>query len=811
MVARSPTGSVKPVKMSGFGSATMGRVGAAAARFLGLLPALLFALLCLRLAELGAGTSAGATSPAAARVVARALAEDVFALMRHLPLLFLLSLPPLLVRSRRGVFWGLGLTWSVLIAAQAALVEYFIVSRVPLGADLFAYSLREINATVSAGLRLDPVIVAGTLLALLGLWSALARLLQRERPPLSPRATALVFALGLAALVFGPEQLPQAHSETEDARNLRLNKAAYFFDDSVAYLIRSPATQAPRSEAPGGAATPGPIIGFRYLDPSYPFLHAEQTPDELGAHFLVHQGSPPNLVFLIIEGLGRSFSGPDARLGSFTPFLDQLAERSLYWENFLAVQGRTFAVLPSIFGSLPFGDDGFNTLDDAMPAHATLLSVLKSQGYRLHFYTGADLKFDNERAFLQRQGMDALLERKDFGPGYTRSNDWGYADNELVSLALADEVRDPWQPFVTILQTITTHTPYTFPDQKHYQRLFEQRLDQLGVAERQKDDYRAYRDIYSSVMYVDAALRRYFEQARQRPSYGNTIFIVTGDHRLPEIPMSEWIDRYHVPLIIFSPLLRAPLRIKSVSSDFDITPSLLAFLSHGYGIQTPAAVTWVGSGLDLEPSFRNVHEFPMKQTKTNLVDFVAGPWLLSRDALYSLSDGMHMEPAQDAVARARVEARFAAFRAANSQFARSLTLMPPGNTSRLAAYADQERRPPQAVLTPTVALAVREVLAPERARAGQLAIDVVFANAAAEPSAQFVPLIVLLSPDGQEVSESYGAPVTLAAGAAITLRLPVKSDGVAAGRYFLSVLPSNPETGRRSGTGRYHIPIVIDG
>lgn len=787
------------------------RVGEAPGRFLRLFPALLLALLSLRVVELVAGIPPGASLATGALITMRALAGDAYTLARLLPLLFLCSLPPLLVRSRRGVYWGLALTWSLLVTLQAALVQYFLTARVPLGADLYAYTLRDINETARAGLTLNLAVAAGALLALLALWLALARLLRREPTPLPLPITVFAFAVGLAALVFGPGQLPQWHSETEDARNLRINKGAYFVDDTVAYLYRSRAARAAQSRIAGSALAAEPISGFRYLDLRYPFLHAEQTADELGAHFVVHSDSPPNLVFIIVEGLGRSFSGPDASLGSFTPFLDQLAARSLYWENFLAAQGRTFAVLPSIFGSLPFGDEGFAALGEAMPVHATLLSVLKSQGYRLNFYAGTDLEFDNERAFLRRQGVDVLLEEKDFGPGHGPSNYWGYADDELVSLAVADQTRNARQPFVSVLQTNSTHTPYTFPGQQRYLQRFEQRLEQLQVPAGQKGDYLAHRDIYESILYVDDTLRRYFEEAQRRPSYGNTIFIVTGDHRLPELPMAERIDRYHVPLIIFSPLLKAPLRIKSVSSDFDIAPSLLAFLANGYGLRTPKAVTWIGSGLDLEPSFRNVHEIPMKQTKTNLVDFAAGTWFLSGDTLYTLSDGMRVEPVQDATAQAHVAARFAAFRAANSEFARSLALIPAATSTRLAAYVERERQslPPAKVL-PAAALAVRDVRSPGRARAGQLAVDVDFANSGTLPSGKFVPLIVLMSPDGREESESYGGAVALAAGQVLTLHLPVKSTGVATGHYFLSVLPSDPETGKRCGVGRYRIPILID-
>ena len=794
-------------------SAEAGGLGAAASRFLWLLPSLLLAWLCLRAAELLAGIPAGATASAAIRVTATALAVDALAALRYLPLLFLCSLPFLLIRSRRGMFWGLGTAWSLLLVFQAALIQFFLTARAPLGADLFAYSWRDIDQTASAGVRLAPSLVVATLLALSCLWLLLAWLIQHQRLRPPPRVTALLFLPALAAMAWLPGLPAQARFETEDDYNLSLSKAAFFFDDNIAFLMRSRPTQVATAVARADPASSSPLVGFHYLDPNFPFLRAEQTPDGLGPHFIVQADTPPNLVFILVEGLGRSFSGPDAALGSFTPFLDELAGQSLYWQNFLAVQGRTFAALPSIFGSLPFAEKGFNALGEAMPAHATLLSILKGQGYRLNFYGGFDLDFDNERSFLRRQGVDVLLGKDDFGPGYVRSpgsNSWGYADNELVSLALSDAARNGRQPFVSVLQTMTTHTPYTFPDQQRYYGRFEQRLDQLGLSDREKDKRRAYRDIYSSILYVDDALRRYFAEARKLPAYQNTIFIVTGDHRLPEIPMSTWIDRYHVPLLIYSPLLRAPVSIKSVSSDFDIAPSLLALLSHQYGIRTPRAVTWVGTGLDLEPSFRSLHDFPLKQTKTNLVDFVSGPFFLSRDTLYTLGDGMDIEPSSDAAALARVQARFAAFRAANDKFSRTLALFPAGGTEQLAGFQERAQLPPGTVSASTPALSVREVRLPGQARAGQLAIDVVFANTGPAPSGEFVPLVVLSSAAGRELSESYGAPLTLAAGQVITRRLAVTSTGAPPGNYFLSVLASQPQTGKRLGAGRYRIPIRID-
>ncbi|MGI8843299.1 MAG: LTA synthase family protein [Gemmatimonadaceae bacterium] len=789
-------------------------LGTAASRFLGLVPSLLLALLSVRMLELAGGMPIAATSAERVRVVATAIGLDVLATVRYLPLLLLYSLPFLLSPSARARFWSLGVAWSALVLVQVMLVQYFLTARVPLGADLFAYSWDDLRATMQVGASLSPQALVGLTLPLALLWLSLA--LQAKRWRWQPPAgiTLAVFAITMTALLFAPTQSGSASTGAADVDDLVLNKAAFFLEANGYDLSRwrADAASAPGDGADGTRRGPA-LSGFHYLDPRYPFLHAERTPDALGPHFTVRAGPPPNLVLVIVEGLGRSFSGPRAALGSFTPFLDDLAGQSLYWENFLANQGRTFGALPSILGSLPFGDHSFNALGADMPPHETLLSVLKAQGYRLKFYAGFDTRFDNERLFLQRQGVDALVDIHAFGAGYALSpggdQSWGFADNELISLALAHEARDSRQPFVTVIQTSTMHVPYTFPGQAAYTARLEQRLDDLGVPEDDRQVYRAYRNIYTSILYTDDVLRRFFEEIKRNPAYQNTIFVVTGDHRLPEIPMTSRIDRYHVPLIVFSPLLKAPARIKAVSSHFDLTPSLLALLSHHYGIRTPRSVTWLGTGLDMAPDFRNGRDIPIKQTKGNLDDFVTGRWYLSHGQLYALSDGMAIEPARDAAALASARAGFARFRAANRRFMHDLALRPPGSAAQLIGYDKAERLAPAVAASAQAALAVREVRVPLQARAGELAIEIDFGNAGALPSSAFVPLVVLLSEDGRELSETYGAAMVLAPGQVTSLRLTVNSRDAPPGRYFMAVLPSDPQTGKPVGPGRYRIPVRL--
>ncbi|MEW6329872.1 MAG: LTA synthase family protein [Pseudomonadota bacterium] len=638
-------------------------------RFGNLSLALLLAFLSARVVEM-AGLALIAEVPADIwTVVGRTLWTDALFYLKLLafilPLFLLLRL---VFRGQRADLVSYGIIGTAVLAACLLLVNYFFVARVPLGADLFGYSPGDILGIARAGYRISLLSIASLVIPLAVFWTALVYFGTHTVLPWR-----IVFAAllgGILLIAFGGTVLPPRTAfKSEFSYGMALNKGAFFAADTYAYLM-------PHDPGPGAAR---PVVSrFRYLDPEYPFLREENTPDVLGEYFRIDPARPPNIVFLAVEGLGRAFSGPDAYLGSFTPFLDELAGKSLYWENFLASQGRTFASLPSILGSLPFGSRGFNDLGARMPRHLTLLSILKRHGYRTRFYCGNSLDFDNQRAFLERQNIDLMVGMDDYDDSYYRLPGayWGYADREVLQKALTTQRKDPRTPYVDYVQTVSMHTPYSVPGQAEYLRRFEEHMDRLGFTEAVKKKYRQYRNIYSTVLYTDAALQYYFEEQARLPSYRNTIFLITGDHRLPEIPMSTKIDRYHVPLIIYSPMLKRAARIKSISSHLDITPSLLAFLKRNYRVRTPDKVAWVGTGLDMEPAFRNIHSYPMKHTINNLIDYISGMYFLNDSTLFAIGRNMDLEPIHDEEKMKELRAEFELYKAMNARFVKELKLIP---------------------------------------------------------------------------------------------------------------------------------------
>jgi hypothetical protein len=331
---------------------------------------------------------------------------------------------------------------------------------------------------------------------------------------------------------------------------------------------------------------------------------------------------------------------------------------------------------------------------------------------------------------------------------------------------------------------MSMHTSYRFEGQDTWRHRFEQRLDELHVAEADKERYRAHADIYSTVLFTDDALRRYFEAMRRDPDYANTVFIVTGDHRLPEIPMDTKIERYHVPLIVFSPLLKQPQRIRAVSSQLDLAPSLLAYLANSYGLQRPEQVAWTGTGLDVAAEFRNERDIPLKHAKTILADFASGTWFASHDQLYRLEDGMRITPVEDGAAKSQVLGRFARYLQANEQFARTLKLSPEADTPRLVAYAPPalpQRAPALPAPAPTT-LYVHDVAAPEGSDAATVEVSARFTNPLGKPNVAFVPLLVLSDRGGRQVRESYAASLRLDAGRSGRAKFEMKLEGLPSGQ-----------------------------
>ena len=600
------------------------------------------------------------------------LTHNILYWLKHIWVIYLIFIPLLMLfdKPAKILFKIIVLLFFTI---HILLVNYFNTALIPLGADFYGYSLQDIQETLNASGSIN--LTAGLIL-LVVLFLLIYIFFFGLKKITFSRYTAVIVPILSFALIFSNLYTisKELQLDSDFANNLAFNKSEYFYNASFNHFF-------PTTDKQNIDYNEPIIASFDYTDEkSYPFLHKENTADILTPYFN-QNNEKPNIVIILVEGLGRAFSNDGAYLGSFTPFLDSLATKSLYWENFLSQGGRTFAVLPSVLGSLPFAKNGFLELGDKMPKHLSLINLLQHNGYKSSFYYGGDAGFDNMDDYLKMNNITELRDEKTFPANYRKipsqnNFSWGYEDGELFRYYLSSQADNP-QPKLNIILTVSTHNPFKLNQEKKYQTMFEQRLNQLGFDNAKKRTYKNYTDQYASILYTDDALKNFFNAYKKRADYKNTIFIITGDHRMPEIPMNTKIDRYHVPMIIYSPLLKTNAKFQSISTHADITPSLLAFLKNSHQLNLPKLTAWVGKGLNNNKNYTYNHRLPLMQNKTDLIDFVSGKYHLNEGNLYLIDVKLDEEKIEnDLPTKNRLIAEFNQYKMKNTKIINGKALLP---------------------------------------------------------------------------------------------------------------------------------------
>lgn len=610
-------------------------------------------------------------------VVIYGFVEDLKWIFYFLGLVFIVFLTLSLVSKGFAKILAQGIMTSALIL-HVALIFYFTKTLMPLGKDLFAYNWNDLLLTISSSGQLNfkngilGIVLIAFLLWLLNLGIKVIPI----KLNLSLILTGVLFSLVVSFAIL-PNLISAGTSETR--RNVELNKSRFLTEEAFDYWLY------------GGeyyfdfylrGSNEDLLIQKEFTNDEYPFVHKSNYPDVLGPFFDSLQRRP-DIVFIFIESLGKAYSGKDAYLGSFTPFLDSLEQHSLVWTNAISSTGRTFGLLPGVFGGLPFGEKGFLELWEEFPYHQSLLSVLRENDYEVRYFIGADRNFDKVSNFLEYQQVDQLEDESTFLSGFPKSPSqngfsWGYADKELFKNGLQKLPLNPDKPQVRIFQTQTSHDPYLVPERDFYTAKLQSHLkDYLGLSAEKVTEYMAYQDIYMTVLYADDAVKLFINEYKKRPEFSNTIFVITGDHRLPEVPMSSRIDRFHVPLMIYSPLLKRGDYFKGLSSHYEITPSLLAFLEKNAGINLPEEVTWQGQVLDTARTFQSKIAMPLMRNKNQLLDYIHGEFFLSEGQVFKVTDGLNIDPIDDGEVLNRLIGEFEEFKNKNNYMVQTRKLLPP--------------------------------------------------------------------------------------------------------------------------------------
>lgn len=273
-----------------------------------------------------------------------------------------------------------------------------------------------------------------------------------------------------------------------------------------------------------------------------------------------------NVVLISVESLSGSFMKHFGSTENITPYLDSLADKSMFFTNLYASGTRTVRGLEALTLSLPPvpGQSIIKRPDNANMF--TIGSVFQSKGYVTQFIYGGYSYFDNMQAFFSGNGYE-VIDRNAIKPSDIHyQNIWGVADEDEFTLALntLDKNYQQQKLFFTHIMTVSNHRPFTYPDG---------RIDIPSSTQSRS----------GAVKYTDYSINKFLKEAAVKPWFDSTIFVIVADHCAGSAGSVQLpVTGYHIPLLIFSPKNIAPILINDLTAQIDIAPTILGLLGFSY-------------------------------------------------------------------------------------------------------------------------------------------------------------------------------------------------------------------------------------
>lgn len=337
-----------------------------------------------------------------------------------------------------------------------------------------------------------------------------------------------------------------------------------------------------------------------FLSDAYPLARIPPSRDTRALRLA--PGPKPNIVFIMMESLRAEEVGVYGNdPPGVTPNLDRLARNGIRVDDAYSSGGYTpEGELGVLYGALASPWEIVIRSHPAVRLHG-FPEILSSSGWRsLLWIHSSDATVYLGGRFYRSHGIPTI-DGRDF-PKSDSSTSWGFSDRALMRHAI-DALDHLPQPFASMVLTITNHHPFQLPDDSPTKG----NALRADVGQMLGHHIAA---MLQTVHYTDGAVGEFFANARNKPWFANTIFVVCGDHGVvvppAHRPMTRHVFfelRHHIPLIIYSPRLPSGIVVHGPASQADILPTILGLL----GGEIPLATT----GRDLLDTTHSDDERPI--------------------------------------------------------------------------------------------------------------------------------------------------------------------------------------------------------
>ncbi|GGH77353.1 lipoteichoic acid synthase [Pullulanibacillus pueri] len=309
-----------------------------------------------------------------------------------------------------------------------------------------------------------------------------------------------------------------------------------------------------------------------------------------------------NVILISLESTQNFLINAKLHNEEVTPFLNQLAKNTFYFNNFYhnTGQGKTSDAEFLIDNSLYPLPRGAVYTTNAHNKYEAIPALLKKFGYTSVVFHGNHKSFWNRDIMYRTLGYDRFYSEKDFNVTEKNSINYGLKDKPFFQQAFP-KLKNLKQPFYAKFIMLSNHFPFILD---HGEASLERADTGDGVVNR----------YFQTARYEDEALEAFFHQLKTSGLYENSVIILYGDHYglsdnhnkgLAKALHRDTLTRYDhyqlqkVPLFIHIPGMdgKRSKTMETVGGEIDLQPTIL----HLLGIQTEDNIVF---GSDLFSSER---------------------------------------------------------------------------------------------------------------------------------------------------------------------------------------------------------------
>ncbi|ADR20079.1 sulfatase [Marivirga tractuosa] len=336
--------------------------------------------------------------------------------------------------------------------------------------------------------------------------------------------------------------------------------------------------------------------------PVNPYVSMDwEKADSLVSPLYKKQALPPqilnkdslNVVLIVWESFTSNVVASLNGEKGVTPKFEELMKEGILIEGMFATASRSDKGLVALLSGYPSqGNESIMKIPNKTKKLPALAHDFKNAGYKTSFYYGGELEFANMKSYLMNSGFENIYGKEIFDEKDMNSK-WGAHDG-VVFNKLLEDMKTAETPFFKNIFTLSSHEPFEVPVKSVFEGKDERSL------------------FLNSMHYTDEVLYDFLQQAKQLPSYKNTLFVIVADHghRLPENVQTENPEKYEIPVLWYGePLQFKDSVIRRVCQQTDLAYTLLNELK-----LDASAYKWSNNIFDAD-----THQFGLATAKNGFV------------------------------------------------------------------------------------------------------------------------------------------------------------------------------------------------